>query len=102
MCTFWVAEADLLDLYVQRMDETTRIQAYNWQQMKELQFLFRHRRSILESSFFRVANPVKQILDIGDKVRGTYLKNNLNDSKFRSFLYIIILITKLLVQLNIL
>ncbi|XP_011497249.1 PREDICTED: MOXD1 homolog 1 [Ceratosolen solmsi marchali] len=83
VCTFLVVGTDLLDFYVHYMNETMRTQVYSRHRALKLQFWSRYRRSILESSIFRVTNPVKQMLDINDKVRDKkklYLKKNSLDS----------------------
>ena len=59
----WMARCDLLDLYVQHMDETMRTLAYrNRHHQKDI--IFRIKRGLREEPFLRVGTFKKQRLDV--------------------------------------
>ena len=65
-CAHWVVNGDLLDLYVEHMDETMRTQEYKRRHPKDLKNRSRHKRMAIESRFLRIGNYRKQRLDVDE------------------------------------
>ena len=70
-------EEDLMDLYVQHMDETMGTRAYYERLRAEKEARSesqtRRKRSVMESPLFQVAGPVKQSLEGNDRPKGIRL-----------------------------
>ncbi|XP_008207690.1 MOXD1 homolog 1 [Nasonia vitripennis] len=75
-CAVWLAGADLMDLYVQHMDETMGTRAY-YDRLKASRraHVNRQRRSVLEGRGFRVADQVSQRIDV-NRVKVKYVPDS--------------------------
>ena len=76
----FLIKADLLDLYVQHMDEimgtkaaTRHLKDRHRNSNSLIELHSRNRRSVLESDIFQIANAPKQSIDIDDRIKGKTL-----------------------------
>ena len=65
-CTHWIVSGDLLDLYVEHMDETMKTLEYKTSHPKDLRNRSRNKRSAIEGPFFRIGNYRRQRLDVDE------------------------------------
>lgn len=65
-CTHWIVGGDLLDLYVEHMDETMKTLEYKTSHPKDLRNRSRNKRSAIEGPFFRIGNYRRQRLDVDE------------------------------------